>query len=151
MELRNPIHYLLEHYYHNKYIDKKKTYRSKSINYYVGLLYNKTERNKKFNKITYVYNPFLTFYYKRHIVKISKNEINEILDLIDDNKITNNMTYHYDEYYQLEPLNEHEHYALYNYNFYDMLFFDYMKHKNRKKLFRRLKKHEQDKLYVQFT
>tara|TARA_R110000803_G_scaffold134452_5_gene201543 strand:- start:3399 stop:3854 length:456 start_codon:yes stop_codon:yes gene_type:complete len=150
MEIQNPIHFLMNHYYHNKYVDKKITFRHKSINYYIGLLYNKTARNKKFNKITYVYNPFLTSYYKRHIVEISKNEITEILDLIDSKGIINNPIYHLNKYYEEEPLNRHQQYSLYNYNFYDMLFFDYLTHKNRKLVYKRLKKYEKDKLTVQF-
>tara|TARA_R110002124_G_scaffold175519_2_gene343298 strand:+ start:2050 stop:2505 length:456 start_codon:yes stop_codon:yes gene_type:complete len=150
MELQNPIDFLMNHYYHNKYIDEKITFKHKSINYYISLLYNKSARNKKFNKITYVFNPFLTRYYKRHIVKISKNEIIEILDLIDNKGIINNPIYHLNKYYEEEPLDKHQQYSLYNYNFYDMLFFDYLTHRDRDLLHTRLAEYEHDKLTVYF-
>ena len=150
MEIQNPINFLMDHYYYNKYIDKKITYRNKSINYYIGLLYNKTARNQKFNKRTYIFNPFLTKYYKRHIVSISKNEIDEILDLIDNKGVFINPIYHLQKYYEDEPLDRHQYYSLYNYNFYDMLIFDYLKHKNRDLVFKKLEDYETEKLTVLF-
>lgn len=150
MELQNPINYLLDYYYNNKYILKKKTFKHKTINYFISHLYTKTSTNIKFKKLNIVFNPFCSHHLKRNIANVSKEELSSMMDKIDSEEITNNKCFHYIEYYQKDPVNQYQFYSLKNYNFFDMLLFEYCSHRNRKKSWRELTIYTQEKLRVTF-
>tara|TARA_R100000951_G_scaffold86972_1_gene74714 strand:- start:654 stop:1109 length:456 start_codon:yes stop_codon:yes gene_type:complete len=150
MILQNPIKYLLEHYYIIKYKQKNKKYKNKNIQFYIGVTYGKTARNKKFKSIQKIFNPFTTFYLKRNIYSLKQEEIIKILDHIDEVGIINNPRYDLEEYTSKEPMNKYQFYALKNYNFYDSLFFEYASHKDRDVVFEQLKEFEISKLKISF-
>ena len=150
MELQNPMNYLLDNFYNNKFVEKKKTYRNKTIREYISTIYNKTYTNKKFKKINYVFNPFLSYHLKRNIYRVSKTELDQVMDLIDEKNIINNKKYHLIEFYKEEPISQYDFFCLKNYNFYDTLLFEYITHKEREQVYERLKKFESDKLKINF-
>tara|TARA_R100000541_G_scaffold53146_1_gene61071 strand:- start:612 stop:1067 length:456 start_codon:yes stop_codon:yes gene_type:complete len=150
MLLQNPITYLLDNYYTQKYLKKNKKYRNKNINYYIAQTYTKTERNKKFKNPHFIFNPFTTLHLKRNIFGINPKEVESILDIIDSEGIVNNPRYDLNEYYQKDPMSQHEFYSLKNYNFYDSLFFEYAEHHDKEKVFRELNEYETRKLNISF-
>ena len=150
MILQNPIKYLLEHYYIIKYKQKNKKYKSKNIQFYIGITYNKTARNKKFKSLQKIFNPFTTFYLKRNIYSLKQEEIIHILNHIDAEGIVNNPRFDLQEYTTKEPMNQYQFFALKNYNFYDSLFFEYAEHKDRDRVFEKLKEYELSKLNISF-
>ena len=150
MILQNPIKYLLEHYYMLKYKKKNKKYKNKTIQFFIGVTYDKTGRNKKFHAIQKIFNPFTTFYLKRNIYSLKEEEIIDILDHIDAEGIVNNPRFDLQEFMTQDPMNQYQFYALKNYNFYDSLFFEYAEHKNRDRVFEQLKEYELSKLNISF-
>ena len=150
MILQNPLKYLLDNYYTIKYKKNNKKYRSKNINYYIAVTYSKTQKNKKFKKLQFIFNPFTTFHLQRNIYSISDDEVVSIMNHIDTIGIINNPRYDLEEYYLNDPMSQYEFYSLKNYNFYDSIFFEYADHKDRKRVFTELKEFESKKLNISF-
>ena len=150
MLLQNPITYLLDNYYTQKYLKKNKKYRNKNINFFIANTYKKTGRNKKFKTLQKIFNPFTTLYLNRNIFALTTKEVESILDIIDSEGIINNPRYDLNEYYKDDPMSQHEFFSLKNYNFYDALFFEYADHKDREKVFEELNKYESRKLNISF-
>tara|TARA_R100000951_G_scaffold113864_2_gene116842 strand:+ start:651 stop:1106 length:456 start_codon:yes stop_codon:yes gene_type:complete len=150
MELQNPNQFLMDYYYNNKYVLKKKTFKHKTVNYFIAHLHQKTHSNKKFKKINIVFNPFCSFYLKRNITNITEDELTEMMNKIDKCEIINNCSYHFIEYYKKAPINQYQFYSLKNYNFYDMLLFEYCSHRDRERIWRELSIFKQNKLKVIF-
>ena len=75
MILQNPIKFLLDNYYDLKYKKKSKRLRNKNINFYIAMAYKKTNNNKKFNKVLFIFNPFTTFFLKRNVFYLEKIDI----------------------------------------------------------------------------
>lgn len=150
MELQNPTRFLLDYYYNNKYILKKITFKHKTINSYIAQLYLKTHSNTKFKKINIVFNPFCSNYLKRNISYITRDELSEMIDKIDENIIINNCCFHFKEYYEKYPINQYQFYSFKNYNSYDMLLFEYCSHRDRDKTLKEFEIFNKNKLKVIF-
>ena len=130
MLLQNPLKYLLDNFYTIKYKKENKKYTNKNINFYIAATYKKTQRNKKFKKLQYIFNPFTALYLQRNIYS--------------------NPRYDLHEYYKNDPMSQHEFYSLKNYNFYDTLFFEYAQHKDGERIFKELYEYESKKLNLSF-
>jgi|TARA_R110000796_G_scaffold138738_1_gene254897 hypothetical protein len=150
MLLQNPLKYLLDNFYTIKYKKENKKYTNKNINFYIAATYKKTQRNKKFKKLQYIFNPFTALYLQRNIYSITDDEVNSIINEIDTNGIINNPRYDLHEYYKNDPMSQHEFYSLKNYNFYDTLFFEYAQHKDGERIFKELYEYESKKLNLSF-
>tara|TARA_R110001592_G_scaffold208565_4_gene459627 strand:- start:392 stop:862 length:471 start_codon:yes stop_codon:yes gene_type:complete len=150
LHLQNPINYLMDYFYNNKFILKKKTYQNKTINYFIGHLYTKTHCNNKFKKINIVFNPFCSFYFQRNISKLSLDEIDELMLKVDNKQIVNNKRFHLIEYYEKYPLNQYQFYSLKKYNFYDVLIFQYCTHKSKDRVYKEHNDYITSKLSITF-
>ena len=150
MILQNPIKFLLDNYYDLKYKKKSKRLRNKNINFYIAMAYKKTNNNKKFNKVLFIFNPFTTFFLKRNVFYLEKIDIITILDEIDEKGIINNPKYDLMEFYKKEPMTQYEFYSMKNYNFYDSIFFEYTSHGDRNLVFKEIEEYEKSKLVIDF-
>ena len=83
MEIHNPIYFLLDNYYTCKYILERKTFKYKTINFYISYCYKKSQSNKKFTKLFPVFNAICCKELGRNITSISYEEFNELLTRID--------------------------------------------------------------------
>ena len=150
MEIHNPIYYLLDNYYECKYVLERKTFKYKSINFYISFTYKKTQTNKKFTKLFPVFNSICCRELGRNITSISYNEFDELLRRIDNTATFKERQYHLEEFYEHDPMTPEQFRSLKLYNFYDFLLFEYYSHRDKDLIKRQLEEHSLKKLKCEF-
>lgn len=147
----NPVHFLLDFFYQSKYVKFKKRFEFKNINFFISHTLRRTDKNKKYKKLMPIFNPICSLYFKKNICSIKKFELEEILDLIDNDEFDiKPRMFHLNSYYKSEPMSSDEFFSLTKYNFYDLLIFDYVRHRDREKTITEYEKYEDDRLQVRF-
>ena len=150
MEVHNPIFFLLDNYYNCKYELERKTFKYKSINFYISFCYKKTQTNKKYNKLFPVFNAICCKELGRNITSISKDEIEELMTKIDTLPAFKERQYHLEPFYESDPMTAEQFRSLKNYNFFDILLFEYYSHRNKDLIYQQLEAHSLKKLKCEF-
>lgn len=150
MEIHNPIFFLLDNYYTCKYILERKTFKYKTINFYISYCYKKSQSNKKFTKLFPVFNAICCKELGRNITSISYEEFNELLTRIDTLSTFRERQYHLEEFYENDAMSPQQFKSLKSYNFYDILLFEYYQHRDKDLIKRQLVAHNMEKLKCEF-
>tara|TARA_R110000765_G_scaffold260253_1_gene360474 strand:+ start:463 stop:918 length:456 start_codon:yes stop_codon:yes gene_type:complete len=138
MQIQNPIYFLLDHYYFVKYIEKRKSLKHKSINFYISNTYKRSASNRKFKTIRPVFNAMSSLYLKRNVVQMTEQEMEKILDDIDEEYQIIPRKFHLETYYKEYPMQADDYKSLMKFNFYDLLIFEYISHKDRNIVFNKM-------------
>tara|TARA_R110000737_G_scaffold50517_4_gene71520 strand:+ start:836 stop:1291 length:456 start_codon:yes stop_codon:yes gene_type:complete len=150
MKLHNSIFFLLDNYYFNKYVEERKSLRSKSINFYISNTYKRSQSNKKFIHLRPIFNAICSLYFKRNVVFLKLDEMKELLDKIDAGYEITPRKYHLEEFYKEEPMTPSNYKSLCKYNFYDNLLFEYAAINNRIVIFKKIEKYNLELQKCQF-
>ena len=138
MKIHNPTFYLLDYYYTSKYVEKRKSLKHKSINYFISSIFNKSQSNKKFNTMRPIFNAMSSYCFHKNVVYLKISQMIEILDEIDRGYEIVPRKYHLEEYYEEEPMTASNYKSLMKYNFYDNLLFEYSRHGNREIILKKM-------------
>ena len=141
MKIHNSIFFLLDHYYSQKYIIEHKMFKNKSISFYIGYTYKKTNNNKKFRVLRPIYNSICSLYFKKNVVYLNKIDMTTLLDEIDTKLEIIPRCFHLEELYKVEPMTPANYKSLVKYNFYDLLLFEYSNHKDRDIIFMKMEQY----------
>ena len=141
MKIHNSIYFLLDHYYSQKYIIEHKSFRNKTISFYIGNTFKKTNNNKKFKLLRPIFNAICSLYLERNVVYMKKEEMEIILDEIDKSLEIVPRCFHLEDLYKTEPMSPSDYNSLLKYNFYDLLLFEYANYNNREEIFEKMEIH----------
>ena len=144
MILQNPIFFLLDNYYNNKYVEDRKSLRNKSISYFISNTFKRSQSNRKFKKKRPIFNAICSLYFKRNVVFLKLEEIKELLDEIDNGYEIEPRKFHLEEYYKEEVMSSANYKSLCKYNFYDALLFEYATLGDRMVIFKKIEKYNLD-------
>lgn len=141
MKIHNSIYFLLDNYYFNKYVENRKSLRTKSINFFISNTFKRSQSNKKFLNIRPIFNANCSLFFKRNVVYLKMEEMKTILDEIDKGYEIVPRKYHLEDYYEEEPMTPGNFKSLCKYNFYDLLIFEYASSKDRDVIFKKMKEY----------
>tara|TARA_R110000782_G_scaffold263625_2_gene356357 strand:- start:87 stop:545 length:459 start_codon:yes stop_codon:yes gene_type:complete len=138
MKIHNSLFFLLDTYYSNKYVEGQKLLQNKSISFFIGNVFKKTNTNKKFKTLRPIYNAICSFYFKRNVFYLKEEEMEILLNEIDKELEIIPRCYHLEDLYEEEPMTAANFKSLKKYNFYDLLLFEYATHKDKKLIFEKM-------------
>jgi hypothetical protein len=141
MKIHNSVFFLLDNYYFNKYIENRKSLRTKSINFFISNTFKRSQTNKKFVKLRPIFNAICSLFFKRNIVYLKQDEMSKLLDEIDKGYEIIPRKYHLEDYYEEEPMTAGNFKSLCKYNFYDLLIFEYSSSKDRDEIFKKMEEY----------
>jgi hypothetical protein len=86
----------------------------------------------------------------RNITSISYEEFDELLRRIDTLSTFKERQYHLEPFYESDPMTPEQFRSLKNYNFFDILLFEYYSHRDKDLIKRQLEEHNLNKLRCEF-
>lgn len=142
IKIHNPIYFLIDNYYYIKFVEKRKSLIHKSINFFISNTYKRSNLNKKFKNLRPIFNAMTSLFLGRNVVHMTKAEMEKMLDEIDKGFEITPRRYHLENYYKEFPMTPPDFQSLMKFNFYDMLVFKYISHKDKEKVFKQMEQRD---------